>query len=96
MALLLQSEGVEANARELTRRISIDWLSCAFTRCMIDNATLRAVRDEETRRIPASAREHPGPLRVCPLCKRIFWPGSHVRRMKDRLAEWHAEQAGQG
>jgi len=32
------------------------------------------------------AREVPGPLRRCPACERVYWRGSHARRMEAALA----------
>lgn len=29
-----------------------------------------------------------GPVTACPDCGRIYWPGSHVRRMRARLDCW--------
>jgi uncharacterized protein with PIN domain len=87
-ALLLVSEGVEANARELSRRLRIDWISAAFTRCMVDNAVLRLASEDERRLAPQRARELDGPISVCPECRRVFWPGSHTRRMQARLSAW--------
>ncbi|MFC7553294.1 Mut7-C RNAse domain-containing protein [Pseudoroseomonas wenyumeiae] len=39
-------------------------------------------------RIPPRARLLPGPFRACPCCGRVYWPGSHVRRMEERLRRW--------
>src|SRR5262249_53667807 len=32
------------------------------------------------------------PLRVCPECGRLYWPGGHVRHMQQRLAAWQQMQ----
>jgi uncharacterized protein with PIN domain len=31
-----------------------------------------------------------GDARRCPACERIYWPGSHHRRMRARLEAWAA------
>ena len=36
--------------------------------------------------MPASPQAKDGPFQACPACGRLYWPGSHVKRMKDRLA----------
>jgi uncharacterized protein with PIN domain len=41
--------------------------------------------------MPASARALPGPLQACPACGRLYWPGSHVRRMQARLEAFAAQ-----
>jgi uncharacterized protein with PIN domain len=64
-----------------------------FTRCLICNAVLRAATDAEyATQVPPEARALPGPVRRCPVCGRVYWPGSHARRMRAALArafpEW--------
>lgn len=93
-ALLLHSEGVDANAAEVSRRLAIDWMAAAFTRCLMDNTPLRPAKADERIHAPRSARELPGPLHVCPRCRRVFWPGSHMRRMRGRLEAWQARSEG--
>ncbi len=34
------------------------------------------------------ARGLPDPLRACRRCDKLYWPGGHVRRMRDRLEAW--------
>jgi len=53
---------------------------------VVDNAELRAATSEEIGRMPETARALPGPFRACPACGRLYWPGSHVKRMAARLA----------
>ncbi len=75
-------------ARILREDLGIDWLRAPFSRCLLDNAELEEVADPATAGIPAPARHLPGPFTRCPRCGRLFWPGSHVRRMRERLASW--------
>jgi uncharacterized protein with PIN domain len=87
-AVLLTGESMDDHARTLTDALGLDWTFAPFTRCLVDNATLRPASEDDLRRIPAQSRALPGPFRVCPCCGRVFWPGSHVRRMAARLARW--------
>lgn len=63
------------------------WRDRTFTRCMVCNATLTARRAERVRgALPAEVRRDPrvrsaGFLR-CPGCDRVYWEGSHTRRMR--------------
>jgi uncharacterized protein with PIN domain len=64
-----------------------------FTRCLVCNGVLRAATDaERTTLVPPEAQTLPGPVRRCPDCARVYWPGSHARRMRAALArafpEW--------
>jgi uncharacterized protein len=35
--------------------------------------------------LPKGGRGIPGPVRRCPACGRLYWDGSHVRRMRTAL-----------
>lgn len=64
-----------------------------MTRCLVCNSPLLELRPDAARdALPPSARELPGPVRYCPKCNRVYWRGSHVRRMEAALAaalpEW--------
>lgn len=57
-----------------------------FVRCLLCNAPLEAVSAEErVTLVPAASRDLPGPVRRCPSCGRVYWEGSHVRRMRAAL-----------
>jgi hypothetical protein len=32
--------------------------------------------------VPEGVRGIPGPIRKCPVCGRVYWHGSHTRRMR--------------
>ena len=96
--VLLNDDGDEAQAMALSRGLGVDWTHAPFTRCLVDNTPLRPAGDADLLRIPEQSRELPGPFRVCPCCGRVFWPGSHVRRMRAKLERWRelAALSGQG
>jgi uncharacterized protein len=57
-----------------------------FTRCLLCNAPLETVdRAEAEPLLPEGVRELAGPVRRCPSCGRLYWDGSHVRRMRAAL-----------
>jgi uncharacterized protein with PIN domain len=87
-AVLLSTESLDDAARALRTYMGIDWLHSPFSRCLVDNAVLGPAGPAEQARLPAQTRERPGPITVCPDCGRIYWPGSHVRRMRARLGRW--------
>ena len=68
----------------------MDWLHAPFTRCLVDNTLLKPAGEADLLRIPDESRALPGPFRVCPRCGRVYWPGSHVRRMRRQLERWRA------
>lgn len=58
-----------------------------FRRCLVCNTPLDEVPEAEAAvLLPPAARALPGPVRRCATCGRVFWPGSHVRRMTRALA----------
>jgi uncharacterized protein with PIN domain len=86
----LPPSGLDAAALAVRDRLQIDWLRAPFTRCLLDNTPLRPAAPGDLSKLPLPARDGPGPIRTCPACSRIYWPGSHVRRMRARLERWQA------
>jgi uncharacterized protein with PIN domain len=83
--ILVEGRGASAEAESLSAVLPIDWRLAPFSRCTVDNTPLRHADAADLARIPAEARAKPGPFRACPACGRVYWPGSHVRRLSDRL-----------
>ena len=92
---VLPAAGLEAEARALAER-GVDWLHAPFTRCLVDNSVLAPADAEDLARMPEESRVLPGPHRVCPACRRVYWPGSHVRRMRAKLERWGDEPSARG
>lgn len=83
--LLLRGDSVAEQALEMSRSFGIDWQAAPFTRCVMDNTPLRPANAEEVAAMPEGARALPGAFNTCPVCGRLYWPGSHVKRMAARL-----------
>lgn len=86
--LLLADGRPEQAAPELVRRLGVDWCLAPFSRCLEDNTPLRAATGAEWARVPREARRPGEAIMACPACGRVYWPGSHVRRMRRRLERW--------
>lgn len=86
--VLLVAETVDAQARSLGEALRIDWTLAPFSRCLVDNTPLRSADAEDRLHVPVRACLLPGPFRICPCCRRLYWPGSHVRRMQRQLESW--------
>ena len=84
-SVLITAPGRDAEAQGLAALVPIDWRLAPFTRCVMDNALVREATANEVARMPAETQALPGPFRACPECGRVYWPGSHVRRMAARL-----------
>lgn len=64
-----------------------------FSRCIVCNTPLHTATSAEAAALaPESARRFPDQIWRCPGCERVYWPGSHTRRMRAALArtlpEW--------
>jgi len=82
---LVSGRTVEEQAHALSAAFRIDWLHAPFTRCLVDNTVVRPTSPAETAALPPKVRRLPGPFNACPSCGRLYWPGSHVRRLSARL-----------
>jgi uncharacterized protein with PIN domain len=87
---ILPAAGLDQEAAAIRAR-GVDWHLAPFTRCVMDNTPLESATTDDLARMPEESRILPGPHRVCPACRRVYWPGSHVRRMQARLERWAAQ-----
>lgn len=88
VALILPPVDLNHLAALLTERYRLDWLSNSFTRCLLDNTPLVVADEVAQARVPHDVLESGEPLFQCPTCGRIYWQGSHYKRMQSRLASW--------
>lgn len=92
VALLLPQGDLDRLAAALGAHFKLDWLNHSFTRCLEDNTPLVAADAAALAHVPADALRPNEPLCHCPACGRIYWRGSHYKRMRARLAAWQAAQ----
>jgi uncharacterized protein len=86
VALILPRGTVDGLAAALSSRTPIDWLHRPFSRCLVDNVPLIEGTGHGGRSVPPDVAA--ADVRSCPACGRVYWPGSHHRRMRSRLAAW--------
>jgi uncharacterized protein with PIN domain len=73
--------------REVRARFGLAPLARPFTRCLACNAPLRDIDKRQVLdHLPASVRAHQQAFRICDVCRRVYWQGSHWRHMRDLLA----------
>jgi uncharacterized protein with PIN domain len=85
--LLIGSDRPLDQLREVAAAVELS-LGSVFTRCTHCNRALEPAPAEAVReRVPAPVREQQTDFRACPECRRVFWPGGHVRRMRRALEE---------
>ena len=67
---------------EMVRRFGLAALARPFTRCLHCNTLLRAIdKAEVAERLPPVVRATQHAFRTCDQCQRLYWEGSHWRRM---------------
>jgi uncharacterized protein len=73
---------------EILDRFDLARVIRPFTRCMACNAMLDDVAKKDVReRIPPLAAELHDEFRQCRRCGRVYWKGSHYRRMESWIGE---------
>lgn len=77
-----------AQFREIVDRLDLYSALRPFARCMVCNGALRAIdKAQVAHRLPASVGQHQQNFTTCDACGRVYWPGSHWRRMRTLLDE---------
>lgn len=92
LVCLLPHGNLDQLAKLVGERFHLDWLSRAFTRCLVDNTPLEPTQSHRHPHLPddLAGRE----IMHCPACQRVYWHGSHSRRMRQRLEEWQRRDHG--
>ena len=85
----LDCQGLDDCVAALSRQLPVDWLYRPFSRCMLCNTPLRYASPGQLQRVPTAARRQASLVRYCPTCDQLFWDGSHVQRMRERLQHWN-------
>jgi uncharacterized protein with PIN domain len=72
---------------EIVRRFDLGASLRPFTRCMACNGELIDIsRDEALSDVHSRVASEFDQFRRCPRCRRVYWQGSHYRRMQERIA----------
>ena len=72
--------------RDVVKALALAAPAELFTRCLLCNAVLQDLAPDAAQPLlPEGVRGIPGPVRQCPHCARLYWNGSHVRRMRAAL-----------
>jgi len=83
--VLLECRNLEACFSELRDKLDVDWLYMPFSRCLVCNTPLLEADRDRWNEVPKYSREQATRLLYCPTCNQLFWDGSHVKRMYERL-----------
>jgi uncharacterized protein with PIN domain len=89
--VMLPHSSLDAQAKVLGMHFKMDWTGRAFNRCLLDNALLIPVSEPAMQRVPLDIRQSGETVMQCPSCQRIYWRGSHYRRMMKHLQRWQGD-----
>jgi len=80
----LRQTGSRRQLAEVVDRFDLAGSIQPFTRCMACNGLVRPVSKDGVRHLlPVRTAELYDEFRQCPECNRIYWRGSHYRRMRE-------------
>lgn len=80
--------------REIVDRLDLYRSIDAFTRCMECNAVLRVVpKSDVVARLPEDTDKYYERFAVCTACDKVYWEGSHHRRMSGLIDELLAQNS---
>jgi len=87
VCVYLGGAGLGEALAELGRRFGLRLeVDLSRTRCALCNGALRRARREEVAgRVPEGVIERYEAFLVCERCGHVYWPGSHLRRMREFL-----------
>lgn len=84
-ALLIESENLTSQLRQVVAVVGPS-LEGAFTRCPVCNEPLISLsRQAAGGRVPPHVHRTQQEFRLCPVCERVYWRGTHWERMKKAL-----------
>jgi uncharacterized protein with PIN domain len=93
--LLIRSEALEEQVHEVQGALGPP-PDPALSRCAVCNTALEQVSPEEIADcVPPYVLRTQSEFRRCPDCGRVYWPGTHVDEMQERMGEWTSERMGE-
>lgn len=83
--IVLEGNDIDACTEELVRRLSLNWTFNPLARSTLCNTRLALANRRILGTLPPRIRALASAVNVWPRCGRLYWEGSHVRRMRRRL-----------
>ena len=87
--ILLDNSDINACVKQLNKALQLDWEKLAFSRCSVCNSLIALASDRQIRQLNLVHSVNK-PVYYCPQCQKLYWEGSHVKRMRIRLSEFNA------
>jgi uncharacterized protein with PIN domain len=91
--LLIASERLDDQIQQVLADLDLE-PDRSFSRCPVCNEPLAAM-DLETARsqVPAYVARTQRTFRSCPVCRRVYWRGTHWQRINEQLARLQSKNA---
>ena len=90
----VRSDKPRLQVKEVIRRFDLYSLISPFNRCPICNGELTEVDKKSIlSAIPQKTRNHYNEFKACRSCGKIYWRGTHFKRIEDFIKEIMAEKA---
>ncbi len=83
--VLLEQNTLPGVVAEVSVRCTIDWSVKPFSRCLVCNTPVVSATAAQRTRLPEGALRISEQVWYCPHCDKLYWEGSHVRRMRHTL-----------
>jgi len=92
--LFIESDFVAAQLRQVAERFALP-KTPALVRCLRCNTPLeRADKDDIAGKVPQYVYKTQEEFSTCPSCGRVYWAGTHRRRMEEDIAGMLGEDNG--
>ncbi|TKJ41887.1 hypothetical protein CEE37_04780 [candidate division LCP-89 bacterium B3_LCP] len=86
---LLETDEVPDQLDEIDEQYTIREGVTYFSRCLKCNLLLTAIPEEKLlNKVPERILQNFNKFQHCTSCKRIYWQGSHLKRMRQKLESW--------
>jgi uncharacterized protein with PIN domain len=86
---LVEPEDLKDQLAALSEKYPIREAAEPFSRCLKCNCILTALlRTEAKDSVPEKIYKTFLDFHRCPVCGRVYWPGSHLERMREKLNAW--------
>jgi hypothetical protein len=78
----VRSSKVEEQVKEVIKRFDLQKEIKEFSRCIECNHLLKPIKKEKIiKQLPPKVKQTKEEFRFCPSCKKIYWKGTHYKRM---------------
>lgn len=83
--VLLEHNSLPDEVAEVSERFTVNWQLRPFSRCLECNTPLISATPAQRAQLPEGALSVSNEVMFCPRCSKLYWHGSHARRMRHTL-----------